>query len=41
MDVVLVHPFERLVAQMLRQCIEALNAEQAEEPLMEDQLPVQ
>ena len=41
MDVVLVQPFQRLVAQVLGQLIEALDAEQPEQPLVQDQLPVE
>src|SRR5690606_33852986 len=40
-DVVLVQPLQRFVLQVLGQLVEALDAEQAEQPLVEDQLPVE
>ena len=38
MDVVLVQPFQRLVAQVLGQLLEALDVEQREQPLVQHQL---
>ena len=38
-DVVLVHPFERFLAQVLGKLVEALDAEQPEEPLVQHQPP--
>src|SRR2546423_140389 len=41
MDIVLVHPFESPVAKVFGELVESLDAEEAEEPLLQDQLPVE
>jgi hypothetical protein len=40
-DIVFVQPFQRLILQVLGELVKALDSEQSEQPLVENQLSVE